>query len=218
MDKISSTDRLVVSRCIKNTHTNTYIYIYIYMYIYINSKVYNVPPLNRTRSEVERFSEKIWMFFGEIYPYLLKSWQFVKSSKEYGQKSWGITLVCRFLQIIWFHTQRKDGKILLTYFLLHETIIPIMLFYKARKKWFANSMVSLTWSLESCKEIPKQHNYLKYVVNSISFQTIIYRHLELSKTLENSVCYCYTSYEMTDQFLWFLIQMNNYSSNWNTPY
>ena len=29
----------------------------------------------------------------------------------------------------------------------------------------------------------------------------LYRHLELSQTLANSVCYCYTSYEMTDQFL-----------------
>ena len=46
----------------------------------------------------------------------------------------------------------------------------------------------------------------------------LYRHLKLSKTLEKSVCYCYTSYEMTDQFLWFQIQMNSYSSNWNTPY
>ena len=32
------------------------------------------------------------------------------------------------------------------------------------------------------------------------------------------VCYFYTSYEMTDQFLWFQVQMNSYSSNWNTPY
>ena len=30
--------------------------------------------------------------------------------------------------------------------------------------------------------------------------------------------YCYTSYEMTDQFLWFQLQINSYSSNWNTPY
>ena len=29
----------------------------------------------------------------------------------------------------------------------------------------------------------------------------LYRHLKLSQTLENSVCYCYTSYEMTGQFL-----------------
>ena len=34
----------------------------------------------------------------------------------------------------------------------------------------------------------------------------------------NSVCYCYTSFEMTDQCLWFQLQMNTYSSNWNTPY
>ena len=29
----------------------------------------------------------------------------------------------------------------------------------------------------------------------------LYRILELSYTLENSLCYCYTSYEITDQFL-----------------
>ena len=56
------------------------------------------------------------------------------------------------------------------------------------------------------------------VVHSISFQTFLYRHLKLSWTLENSVCYCYTSYEMTDKVLWFQVQMNSYSSNWNTPY
>ena len=36
---------------------------------------------------------------------------------------------------------------------------------------------------------------------SISFQTFFYRHLKLSQTLENSVSYCYTSYEMTGHFL-----------------
>ena len=51
-----------------------------------------------------------------------------------------------------------------------------------------------------------------YVVPSISFQTFLCRHLKLSLTLENSVCYCYTSYEMTDQFLWFQLQMNSSSS------
>ena len=39
------------------------------------------------------------------------------------------------------------------------------------------------------------------VVHSISFQPFFYKHLNLSKTHDNSVCYCYTSYEMTDQFL-----------------
>ena len=35
------------------------------------------------------------------------------------------------------------------------------------------------------------------MVPSVNFQTFLYRHLKLSKTLENSLCYCYTSYEMT---------------------
>ena len=34
----------------------------------------------------------------------------------------------------------------------------------------------------------------------------LHRHLKLSCTLESSVCYCYTSYEMTDQFVWFQVQ------------
>ena len=46
-----------------------------------------------------------------------------------------------------------------------------------------------------------------YVVHSISFQTFLHRHLKLSNTLENSLYYCNTSYEMTDQFLWFLQQL-----------
>ena len=36
-------------------------------------------------------------------------------------------------------------------------------------------------------------------MHSISFQSFLYRHFKLSLTLENSVCYCYTSYEMIDQ-------------------
>ena len=46
------------------------------------------------------------------------------------------------------------------------------------------------------------------MVHSISLQTFLYRHLKLSVTLENSLCYCYTSYKMTDQFLWFLVQID----------
>ena len=37
-----------------------------------------------------------------------------------------------------------------------------------------------------------------YAMNSISSRTFLYRHLQLSETLENSVCYCYISYERTD--------------------
>ena len=57
-----------------------------------------------------------------------------------------------------------------------------------------------------------------YAVPSISFQTFLYRYLTLLYTLENSLCYCYTYYEKTGQFLWFQLQMNSYSRNWNTPY
>ena len=51
------------------------------------------------------------------------------------------------------------------------------------------------------------HSFVgKYVVQSISYQTFctgIYN----CRRLENSVCYCYTSYEMTDQF--FMISGSN---------
>ena len=40
------------------------------------------------------------------------------------------------------------------------------------------------------------------MVPSISFKTFLKKHLKLSYTLENSVCYCNTSYGMTDQFFY----------------
>ena len=49
-----------------------------------------------------------------------------------------------------------------------------------------------------------------HVVHSISFQTFLYRHLKWSYAHENSPCYCYTSYEMTDQFLWLQVQISSY--------
>ena len=52
-----------------------------------------------------------------------------------------------------------------------------------------------------------------YVVHSTSFQTFLYGHLKLTLILENSVCYCYISYEMTHQFLSFQVQMNSYNRN-----
>ena len=62
---------------------------------------------------------------------------------------------------------------------------------------------------------PMKHGLINfwYNVHSISFQTFLYGHLKLSYTLENSVCYCYISYQMTNQFLWFQVQMNSYSRN-----
>ena len=52
------------------------------------------------------------------------------------------------------------------------------------------------------------------MVHLIGFQTFLYSHLKLSQTLENSVCYYYTTYEITDQCLWFQVQMKSYSRNW----
>ena len=54
------------------------------------------------------------------------------------------------------------------------------------------------------------------MVHSISFQTFWYRNLY--RLLKIQYVICYTSYEMTDQFLGFQIQMKSYRRNWNTPY
>ena len=67
-------------------------------------------------------------------------------------------------------------------------------------------LTSLAWSM--CTGFPPDRQSIR---NSVQAFTIVVG-------LENSVCYCYTSYEMTDQFLWFQVQMNSYGSNWNTPY
>ena len=43
-------------------------------------------------------------------------------------------------------------------------------------------------------------DHQEYVVPSISFQIFLNGHLKLTKTREHSVGYCYTSYEINDQF------------------
>ena len=53
---------------------------------------------------------------------------------------------------------------------------------------------------------------------SISFQPFFFvQEFRIVLDSWNSVCYYCTYYEMTDQLLWFQVQMNSYSSNWNTP-
>ena len=54
-----------------------------------------------------------------------------------------------------------------------------------------------------------------YVVPSICFQTFLYKPLKLASTFKNSVCYCYTSCEMTDQFQ---IQNEQLQVQLDTPY
>ena len=51
-------------------------------------------------------------------------------------------------------------------------------------------------------------------MHTISFQTFFVWAFKIVV----DTCYCYISYEMTGQVLWFQVQMNSYSTNWNTPY
>ena len=52
------------------------------------------------------------------------------------------------------------------------------------------------------------HTYIYiYEVHTISFQTFFVWAFEY---VLDSVCYCYTSYELTYQFLWFQIQINSW--------
>ena len=87
-----------------------------------------------------------------------------------------------------------------------EIILSIFFFFLKIRISFQDFFVWLIgffWYINTCRLFNAKS--CLYVVPSISFQTFLYRHLKLSVTLENSVCYCYTSYEMTDQFLWFQV-------------
>ena len=66
--------------------------------------------------------------------------------------------------------------------------------------------------------VPQMFFHKNYDVISIGFQTFFVRAFKIVVDSWKFTMFCYTSYEMTDQFLWFQVQMNNYSSNWNTPY
>ena len=86
------------------------------------------------------------------------------------------------------------------------------------KLWILDSLVnSSPWPIarrilkaKSAKSVQHTHTHTQhththiyiyiYMVNSISFQTFLYRHLKLSQTLENSVCYCYTSYQVVRSY------------------
>ena len=55
-----------------------------------------------------RFLWKIRTAFKEIASHHI-FWQTIKSSKSTGKKSWGNSIVHKFLRGIWSHTQRKTG-------------------------------------------------------------------------------------------------------------
>ena len=69
---------------------------------------------------------------------------------------------------------------------------------------------------QALNDINIDNSYIRGAFNKLpDFFVQVFK---IAVDFENSVCYCYTSYEMTDQFLWFQVQKNTYSSNWNTPY
>ena len=65
---------------------------------------------------------------------------------------------------------------------------------------------------------PPTYIYIYIYIYTRCIRLFSYGHLKLSLALENSVCYCYTSYVMTDHFLWLQVPMNSKSNDWNTPY
>ena len=77
----------------------------------IAAKVHNAMLLNRIQPEIKKFLGKIRTIFGEINLQLYKFWLSIKSFKEQVQKkSWDNTIVCRFLQGIWFQTKERPSK------------------------------------------------------------------------------------------------------------
>ena len=81
-----------------------------------------------------KFSGKIRMAFVEIDPQLHRFWLSIETSKEYMQKkSWGNTIVHRFLQGILFHIQTKDGANITNIWSPKETVTAIIMPYKNTK-------------------------------------------------------------------------------------
>ena len=98
-----------------------------------------------------------------------------------------------------------------------QCLVAVFLIYIYIYKYLELRTYAHTYAHKHSNSWTHTHNHI-YVVHSISFRTFLYRHLKLAETLENSVGHWYTSYETTDHFLGFQLQMNSYSSNWNTPY
>ena len=71
---------------------------------FVAAKVYNVLLLNFLNLKLRRFLGEIRIGFGEINPQHHRFWQSMESLKKFVQKC----IIQRFLQDIWFHTQREN--------------------------------------------------------------------------------------------------------------
>ena len=96
----------------------------------------------------------------------------------------------------------------LLYMYLPNTFVISKMWYRFLFNWSTAGLNSEFSFPKTCSQNKSNETSLIYEVNSTSFQTFLYRHFKLSKTLVNSVCYCYTCDEMTDKFLWFQVQMH----------
>ena len=73
-------------------------------------KVYDAWLLNHIWPEVEIILRKNQKSFKKLLIHNFSNSDFsLNHQKSIWKTSWGNTLVCRFFQGIWFHTQRKDG-------------------------------------------------------------------------------------------------------------
>ena len=109
-----------------------------------------------SNQKLRKFLEKIKMVFGENDPQHHRFWQSDESLKEFVQKPRGDTLLHKFLQGIWSHTQRGDRTNTSAYGIPKETVAAILMLYKTRNSRFTHRMETRTSStllLVFCKGI-----------------------------------------------------------------
>ena len=181
-------------------HTHIYIYIYIYIYLYIY--IYKYICIHKENTYAHTCSHK--------YAYIIFM---ISCSNEQLQQQLEDTLLkpdCHSWWISKMQSGREDT--LEEWYAKIQYVIAIHLmrwltnFYDFRFKWTATAAIG-------------RHPTKAWLSQLVNFKNAIWTWGHFRRMIcENSVCYCYTSYEMTDQFLWFQVQVNSYSSNWKTPY
>ena len=141
----------------------------------------------------------------------LKIWAWLALSIFYGDIDWTTPYYSTSTSISFFFIAIHR----LSYF--RTTFITIYLHMINHSRVFDTNWISLICFIFYEAHLQEQIIYIyTRCIRSVS-RLFSCGQLKLSLTLKNSICYCYTTYEMTDQFLWFQVQMNSYSSNWNTP-
>ena len=103
---------------------------------FISAKVYNPLLLNRIKPEMEKI---VWKNQNGFWRKRSTTLQFLTIHQIIegvcAKKPWGNTLIWRFLQGIWFHTQREDRANTSSIWPPHKkkTITAIMILYKTTK-------------------------------------------------------------------------------------